>query len=330
MGLDRLIYNAIRKGDISLANFSDSIPLNFGSSKDVAVQWTGSLLTVIPLTDDTGAINIGNGTKDIDLKIFLGTTGQYVDFNVGNANIKMIGTPKGSTLEMTPGAGGAGLKIHTHANVNNSGGTTYDYTYLNEFKGEFVSTSGLMYGVGAIYSLATSAGAMSSMIATATLIAGATLSGTNPATGSWLSAGLFSTSLAATSVLNGTAVMVAGLYAELSVIAAATLTVASHVSAAYLQTKLAVAPSSGQSSILRLAHGGVAKVGAAIYVEGAGGGVTHALKFAAGDKSDGAFVATITAGTPGTAQGMIKIDVGGTDHYILFYDAVAVDNEWAD
>jgi hypothetical protein len=91
--LDRLLYQFLRKGDISFAKFGDSCPLNFGNDKDVAVQWTGSLLTVIPLTDDTGAINVGNGTKDIDLKVFLGTTAKYVLFDVGNARVELAGTP---------------------------------------------------------------------------------------------------------------------------------------------------------------------------------------------------------------------------------------------
>lgn len=91
--LDRLLYQFLRKGDISFAKFKDNSPLSFGDSKDVAAMWTGSLLTVIPLTDDTGAINIGNGTKDIDLKVFLGTTGKYALFDVGNSCLSLVGIP---------------------------------------------------------------------------------------------------------------------------------------------------------------------------------------------------------------------------------------------
>ncbi|MFA6972953.1 MAG: hypothetical protein WC208_16340 [Gallionella sp.] len=76
-----------------MAKFADNISLSFGTSKDVSVKWTGSLLTVIPLTDDVGAINIGNGTKDIDFKIFLGTTAKYALFDVGNARVDLIGIP---------------------------------------------------------------------------------------------------------------------------------------------------------------------------------------------------------------------------------------------
>jgi hypothetical protein len=40
-----------------------------------------------PSTDDTGALNIGDGTYDMDVKIFLGTTGEYILFDVGNSKI---------------------------------------------------------------------------------------------------------------------------------------------------------------------------------------------------------------------------------------------------
>ncbi len=89
MGLDRLIYNTIRKGNITLANFIDNVPLNFGSSKDVSVEWDGTSLNILPLTDDVGSIRVGNGTKDIDLKIFLGTSAKYALFDVGNVLLQL-------------------------------------------------------------------------------------------------------------------------------------------------------------------------------------------------------------------------------------------------
>jgi len=257
--LDRLLYQFLRKGDISFARFKDNIPLNFGDSKDVAVQWTGSLLSIIPLADDTGAINIGNGTKDMDVKIFLGTTGQYVDFNVGNANIKMIGTPKGATLEMTPGVGGAGLKIHTHSNVNNSGGATYDYTYINEFKGEFVSTSGTMVGIGADYTLSGSGtGAMCASSGYAKLLTGITMSGAATPTAGILTGGQFFANAAGT--LNGAGVEMMGLYAGIDYNTGATLTAADFIAAICGEYRSNVVLSSGTSSILRLVKGGTAGI----------------------------------------------------------------------
>jgi len=77
--------------DVDL-HLGDTDSLIFGDGDDVAIQWTSALLTIIPATDDTGAINIGNGTKDMDLKIFLGTTGEYAEFNVGDSMVKLVGT----------------------------------------------------------------------------------------------------------------------------------------------------------------------------------------------------------------------------------------------
>jgi hypothetical protein len=59
-----------------------------------------------------------------------------------------------------------------------------------------------------------------------------------------------------------------------------------------------------------------------------GATLTHALQFATSDKTAGAYVAEITFDAK--ADGMIKIDVAGTDYYIPFWNAAGLDNEWAD
>jgi hypothetical protein len=72
----------------------DTDYLVFGDGADIVIDWTGSLLLIVPATDDTGAINIGNGTTDLDVKIFMGTTGIYAEFNVGNNVLNLIGVTK--------------------------------------------------------------------------------------------------------------------------------------------------------------------------------------------------------------------------------------------
>jgi len=70
-------------------------------------------------------------------------------------------------------------------------------------------------------------------------------------------------------------------------------------------------------------------VNAGLYLSGgATTSIKHAIKFAHNDKSEGAYVATITFDP--TADGMVKIDVAGTDYYIPFWNAAGLDNEWAD
>lgn len=67
--------------------FQDNKSLYFGSADDVSFKWNGSVLQILPVTDDTGAFNVGNGTYDMDSKFFLGSTGKYVLFDVGNARV---------------------------------------------------------------------------------------------------------------------------------------------------------------------------------------------------------------------------------------------------
>lgn len=87
--LDRLLYQFLRKGDISFAKFKDNAALSFGDAKDVGIKWNGSVLQILPLVDDTGAINFGSGTYDMDVKVFLGTAAKYVLFDVGNVLLQL-------------------------------------------------------------------------------------------------------------------------------------------------------------------------------------------------------------------------------------------------
>jgi len=48
------------------------------------------VLKFYPIANDTGTINIGDGTLDCDLKIFLGSTTEYIEFDVGNSRMNVI------------------------------------------------------------------------------------------------------------------------------------------------------------------------------------------------------------------------------------------------
>lgn len=63
----------------------DALVLN-GERLDLV---SGNVLKVRPLADDTGSINIGDGTYDMDVKVFLGSTGEYVLFDVGNSQLDL-------------------------------------------------------------------------------------------------------------------------------------------------------------------------------------------------------------------------------------------------
>lgn len=65
-------------------------------------------------------------------------------------------------------------------------------------------------------------------------------------------------------------------------------------------------------------------------VDASGSQILHALKFTSGDKKDGAYTASTTITSSGTSQGVIKIDVGGTDRYVPYYDAGNISTSWTD
>lgn len=49
----------------------------------------GEALEVRPLADDSGELHIGDGTYDMDVKVFLGSTSEYVLFDVGNSQLTL-------------------------------------------------------------------------------------------------------------------------------------------------------------------------------------------------------------------------------------------------
>lgn len=73
--------------DAGLLIAEDNALVKFGDDGDVIFKWDATNLTIKPLTDDTGAIVIGDGTTDMDVKVFLGTTGAFVLFDVGNISL---------------------------------------------------------------------------------------------------------------------------------------------------------------------------------------------------------------------------------------------------
>lgn len=49
---------------------------------------SGNILKIRPATNDTGSINIGDGSYDIDVKVFLGATTKYLLLDVGNSRMQ--------------------------------------------------------------------------------------------------------------------------------------------------------------------------------------------------------------------------------------------------
>ena len=58
--------------------------LKEGEKFDLA---SGEVLYVLPVVDDQGYLAIGNGTNDMDVKVFLGASTDFVLFDVGNGQV---------------------------------------------------------------------------------------------------------------------------------------------------------------------------------------------------------------------------------------------------
>lgn len=56
-------------------------------------KWSSGNLIFYPDTDDTGAFIIGDGTLDCDFKVFLGSTTEYFEADVGNSRVNFQKIP---------------------------------------------------------------------------------------------------------------------------------------------------------------------------------------------------------------------------------------------
>lgn len=67
------------------STYLDGVTVTFGTTLDFTLAYVvaNAALTILPLSDDAGAIWIGDGTTDVDLKWWSGAA--FVDFNVSTA-----------------------------------------------------------------------------------------------------------------------------------------------------------------------------------------------------------------------------------------------------
>ncbi len=62
----------------------DDEDLEFGDDADITIAWDGDSLNILPLVNDTGRVEFGNGTLDMDVIFFLGDTLNSLLLDVGN------------------------------------------------------------------------------------------------------------------------------------------------------------------------------------------------------------------------------------------------------
>lgn len=101
----------------SVTSFVDNAALVFGTGSDVSILWNGTNLTILPVADDTGAILIGDGTTDMDVKVFLGTSTKFVLFDVGNTSLVVSAGVTLSVDDTTDTSSTVTGSIHTDGGV---------------------------------------------------------------------------------------------------------------------------------------------------------------------------------------------------------------------
>ena len=71
----------------------DDVVEAYGSNEDVTVSWddANSAIEWLPRAADTGAFHIGDGSTDMDFKLFLGATTKWALFDVGNSRVEYEG-----------------------------------------------------------------------------------------------------------------------------------------------------------------------------------------------------------------------------------------------
>jgi hypothetical protein len=286
-----------------------------GSTKKILFNYDGiksDTLSTDTISEKTSATGV-----TID-SVKLKDGGIVITSPTATVGVNITGvTGTGVYINKTANTAGT-LKIHCHQMAASTDDSPNQYA--NEFKGEFLATSGTMDGIASHFQMAGSgSGVLRSVIGVAYLNSGITLSGTS-ATGSWISGGLFACSLASSSVLNGTAVIAAGLYAEISSAIDSTLTAVNHTAALIGYSKLLTKPSAGECSLLLLGQAaGATTVNQAIYLLG-GATIDSFVTFDAA--TSGKCIETLAKKIDNTnTTHAIHIKIGAADGYIPVWAA---------
>ena len=229
--------------------------------------------------------------------------------------------PTGNTFAFGKGVSVTGdltvvgkTKIHSHSLASG-------VEYANEFKGEFLSATGIMDGIAAHYHLGiSSTGVLRAMLGVAYLDSGFTLSGTS-ASASWISGILGSVNIAG--VIDGTAVTVTGVYGGLGSMTGGTLTECKYMSAIWADSQVTQVPSAGESQLFLMTNGLGATLDQAIYISGSDR-ITEFIHFVDVDTMVTAG-STQNAAVTCDAKIAITIDALGTFYIPVYAGTITLD-----
>lgn len=102
-----------------------------GSNPEKLDLASGDVISLLPVTDDQGVINVGDGTNDMDVKVFLGASTDYVEFNVGDGQVNVESAElhfgDNDSLEFGDGTDVTVNWNATHLEVNKTGTIFQDF-----------------------------------------------------------------------------------------------------------------------------------------------------------------------------------------------------------
>ncbi|NQV06794.1 hypothetical protein HQ535_09590, partial [bacterium] len=90
---ERLQRAATGDAESVVLTLGDDEKIGFGgvTGGDVFARWDGSIFEFLPETDDTGAFNIGDGTYDMDFKVFMDSTAAYFEVDQSAQLVSIVG-----------------------------------------------------------------------------------------------------------------------------------------------------------------------------------------------------------------------------------------------
>lgn len=111
------------------------IDINTNAPVVIDSDLTAQTLTIVPSADDTGTASFGNGTKDLDVKIFLGSNTEYVLFDRGAQKATFSAIPIDSNAAIATTANVTAAQV----NATTALVTTVTASVVNSVTANFVT-----------------------------------------------------------------------------------------------------------------------------------------------------------------------------------------------
>lgn len=274
-------------GDNDYMMFGDTSFAEDGGG-DINMRWNGTVFEILPAADDTGAINVGDGTTDIDVKIFLGTTDNWAEFDVSAKNFETKNIQ---------------LKFHNHDTTN---------TYAMEVKYDYQATTGTAFGIDCTCEIEPGGGTPAARTAGGLrAVQGVARFQTGFTSTAGSDAGIYGQFCNLGTINGGSNYPSAGY---LLVEDGGTWTSVGVLSVLWLDTHLAQAISSGSSYFLNITNNGSTTTWTSAIHVYAGNGITNLFKI---DTASGMVSANTVADATFANYKTIKIDLDGTTHYLI-------------